>query len=286
MSQTDFLTGFLSKESVGAVLDKLKAECGVDKSHFSMLVLDLDRFKTYNDKYGHLCGDDMLRYFAGTLRMSLESLHTLMFRFGGDEFIIVFPGKSAKEVYNITRDILITMKKRPFLSDGRMYKLGFSAGIATYPNDGRKIDEIIRNADKAMYFSKAHGRGRVTIYGNIFRKTVKKILVFSAGILLVAGIVWHFNQSPYKGEAMRWLKQNMGRLEKVLVRHASKIDTEDLDIIYLKSGRALSGTILRDDKDSIELSLSLESGRGTVTINRSDIGSIGKRQVKDGKQPG
>ena len=72
MPQTDFLTGFLSKESIDLTLDKLKAECGIDKGHFSMLMLDLDRFKAYNDKYGHLNGDDMLRYFAGTLRMSLE----------------------------------------------------------------------------------------------------------------------------------------------------------------------------------------------------------------------
>ncbi|MCX5666713.1 MAG: GGDEF domain-containing protein, partial [Candidatus Omnitrophica bacterium] len=164
MLQTDFLTGFLSKESINLTLDKLKAECDIDKSHFSMLVLDIDRFKTYNDKYGHLYGDDMLRYFSGTLRMILESLQTFMFRFGGDEFIIVFPGKSAKEVYDITRDILKTMKRRPFLSNGRMYKLSFSAGITTYPNDGQDTDEIIRNADKAMYFSKAHGRGKAIIY--------------------------------------------------------------------------------------------------------------------------
>jgi diguanylate cyclase (GGDEF)-like protein len=280
MTQIDFLTGFLSKESIDFTLDKLKAECGIDKSHFSMLVLDLDRFKTYNDKYGHLCGDDMLRYFAGTLRMGLESFETLMFRFGGDEFIVVFPGKSVKEAYNITHDILKTLKRRPFLSRGRMFKLSFSAGIATYPNDGHNNDEIIRSADKAMYYSKAHGRGKVTIYRNIFRKTVGNILGVIIGVLLAAAALWYFNQSSYRGEAMNWLKQNTGKIEEVLVRHAVKIDTEGLDLIYLKSGRTLRGTIISDDKDGIELSLSLAAGRGTIVVKRSDIGRLEKRQIK------
>ena len=111
MPETDYLTGFLNKESIDHILNKLKAECDIDKSHFSMLVLDIDRFKTYNDKYGHLYGDDMLRYFSGTLRMILESLQTFMFRFGGDEFIIVFPRKSVKETHNITHDIFKIIKK-------------------------------------------------------------------------------------------------------------------------------------------------------------------------------
>ena len=283
MLQTDYLTGFLSKESIDLTLDKLKAECDVDKGHFSMLVLDIDRFKTYNDKYGHLYGDDMLRYFSGTLRMILESLQTFMFRFGGDEFIIAFPRKSVKETYNITHDIFKIMKKRPFLSKGRMYKLSFSAGIAIYPNDGRDINEIIQKADKAMYFSKAHGRGKVTIHSHIFRKTVGKILGLVMVILLAVEALWSFNQSPYKGEAIYWLKQKTGNIERILVRRAMKIDTEDLDLIYLKSKRILRGTIIRDDRDEIELSLNLELGRGAITINKSDISRIMKWQAKSKK---
>ena len=168
------------------------------------------------------------------------------------------------------------------MSKGRMYKLSFSAGIAIYPNDGRETSEIIQKADKAMYFSKAHGRGKVTIYSHIFRKTVGKILGVIMVILLAAEALWSFNQSPCKGEVVYWLKQKTNNIERILVRHAVKIDA-DLDLVYLKSGSILRGTIVRDDKDEIELSLSLEAGRGTITLKKSSIARIVKRQVKSGK---
>ncbi|MCX5667804.1 MAG: diguanylate cyclase, partial [Candidatus Omnitrophica bacterium] len=175
------------------------------------------------------------------------------------------------------------IKRRPFLSKGRMYKMSFSAGIAAYPNDGRETDEIIHKADKAMYFSKAHGRGKVTIYSHILHKTVEKILGILMGILSAAGALWYFNQSPYKNETIYWLKQKTGNIERILARRAMKIDPEDLDLIYLKSGRILRGTIVREDKDEIELSLSLESGRGAITLKRPDISRIMKWQAKSKK---
>ena len=134
-------------------LDKLKAECDVDKSHFSILLLDLDHFKTYNDKYGHLFGDDMLRYFSGTLRMSLESLQTLMFRFGGDEFIILLPKTSQDEVEEILSRLRADMKSQ------YKHMLNLSIGSATSESN-QSLYEVMQRADSMMYQEKAQRKNQ------------------------------------------------------------------------------------------------------------------------------
>lgn len=287
MSQTDFLTGCLSKEAIDVTLAKVKAECDLDKIPFSVLVLDLDHFKGYNDKYGHMEGDDILKYFASTLRISFQEVASFIFRFGGDEFIIVFQGKGGKDSFLIANNVMKILKKRPFLSRGRIYKLNFSGGIASYPNDGRETETIIQKADKAMYFSKAHGRGRTTLYGQILWKTIKKVLLLLTAMLLAGGILFYFKQSPYKDYIVKRLKKEVGKASTALSLSPEKIDTEGLDLVYLKSGRILKGTIIRDDKDEIELNLNLETGQGTTTIKKSDIERIrpsSKKALSEGSQ--
>ena len=280
MAQADFLTGFLSKEDIDSTLDKIRAECAVDKRPFSILVIDLDHFKTYNDKYGHLDGDDVLKYFSSTLRLSLKDIDTYIFRFGGDEFIIVFPGKHGKDTYSVAQYILRILKKRPFLSRGRIFKLSFSGGIASFPADGRDIEGIIAKADKAMYFSKTHGRARTTLYRSILHKTIERLLQLSVVILLAGGTFFYFQQTSYKDYAMGWLMGKIGKLSVFLTPPSARVDAKDLRFVYLKSGRILKGVIIRDDKDEIEFSLVLEEGKGSVTIRRSDITRI-EKQTKD-----
>ena len=278
MEQIDFLTGCLSKESIDATLDKVKAGCTVDKLPFSILVVDLDRFKIYNDKYGHLDGDDILKYFASTLRITLKEVENFIFRFGGDEFIIVFPGKNCKEAFSIINSVIKILKKRPFLSRGRIYRLSFSGGIASYPADGRDIEDIIQKADKAMYFSKTHGRGRATIYGQITWKTIEKTFIVLVSILLAGGLLFYFQQSSYKDYVIEKFRKEVGKVSTSLAPQTSptqvKIDTEEYDLVYLKSGRILRGAIVRNDEDEIEINLVLDMGKGIVTIKRSDIDRI------------
>lgn len=277
--QTDFLTGCLSKESIDGTLDKVKAECDIDKKPFSMLVLDLDHFKIYNDKYGHLDGDDILKYFASTLRISLKEFENFIFRFGGDEFFVVFPGKSGKEALSIANNLLRVLRKRPFLSRGRIYNLNFSGGIASYPGDGHESESIIDKADKAMYFSKMHGRGRVTLYKHILWKSIRRALLMVLVSLFIAGGLLYFQKSSYKDDLVSWIKGRTGRISTKLLTTTSKMATEDLDRVYLKSGRTLVGNILREDDKEVEISLTMETGSGTVTVEKPKILSI-KRNSK------
>ena len=287
MSQTDFLTGCLSKEAIEVTLAKLKAECDLDKIPFSILVLDLDHFKTYNDKYGHLDGDDILKYFASTLRISFQEVGAFIFRFGGDEFLVAFQGKGGKDSFLIANHVMKILKKRPFLSRGRIYKLSFSGGIASYPNDGHETETIIQKADKAMYFSKTHGRGRNTLYGQILWKTIKRILFILTVLLSAGGILFYFKHSSYKDYIVKRLKKEIGKAGIALAPPPAKINFEGIDFVYLKSGRILKGIIIRDDKDEIELNLNLETGKGTTTIKKSDIERIkpsSKKVLPEGSQ--
>ncbi len=274
MSETDFLTGCFSKEVINPMLDKIKAECKIYKIPFSVLVIDLDHFKAYNDKYGHIDGDEALKYFASTLRLSLREEETTIFRFGGDEFVIVFSGKNAKEARLTTIKLMKNLRRRPFLSGGRIFKLRFSAGIASYPFDGNEVEEILQKADKAMYFSKTHGRGRATLHRHILFRKIKRALRIFISILLVICTLLYLKNSSYRNQIMEWLKKEMGKASTVLTSVSVEADDKAHDIVYLKSGRVLKGVIVRDNEDGIELNLSLQTGAGSVTIRRSEIEMI------------
>ena len=74
MNEKDFLTGCLTKESIDSTLDRVRAQSSYGKTPFSVMVIDLDHFKEYNDKYGHMDGDEVLRYFSSTLRLSIRAV--------------------------------------------------------------------------------------------------------------------------------------------------------------------------------------------------------------------
>ena len=280
MNEKDFLTGCLSKESMSGALDKIRAQSSFSKTPFSILVIDLDHFKAYNDKYGHIDGDEVLKYFSSTLRLSIREEEGLIFRFGGDEFIVIFPDKTAEKAYSIAVEIIKAFKRRPFLSSGRMLKLSFSGGIASYPIDGNDSDTILARADKAMYFSKTHGRRRVTLYRRIFRKKLARIFLIFMAVLLAVGAVLYLQQFSFKDYIANWLRSGIKKAGTTLASVSVKTYNKDFDIISLKSGRILKGTIKRDDQDEVEIELNIDQGVGSVTIQKSDINSIGKRMGK------
>jgi len=274
MSEIDLLTGCLRKEAIEGTLDRLKAECDAEGYPLSILVIDLDNFKSYNDKYGHLKGDEALKYFASTLRLSMEESDHFIFRFGGDEFLVVFPEKSPHETYLIANGIKKNLKIRPFLSKGHLFKMTFSGGIASYPSDGHNIEDLFKNADKAMYFSKTHGHKKTTLYKHIAAKKIASILRIIALILVAAAVFFYFQKSYYRDLVVGWVKEKINAAAVILTRQFPSSDGEGFDTIYLKSGRMLKGIIIRDGKDEIEINLRLKSGMGSVTIKKSEIKEI------------
>ena len=186
----DFLTNCFTRDELGPFLDKAFIESRMYNQPVSILLIDVDKFKHFNDKYGHLCGDEILKYFSSTLRLSLDEVEHYPFRYGGDEFVIIFPKKTARETYTLEAKITKNIKNRHFLLKGRLFKMSLSGGIAVFPSDADSMDKLLEKADKAMYFSKRRRQGTTSIYGKILSKRFSELAIIGVVVLLVLGIVF------------------------------------------------------------------------------------------------
>lgn len=131
-------------------------------SSVSLVMLDLDNFKYINDEYGHDTGDQVLVMLAQQLSQSVRE-EDLVYRFGGEEFVIVLPGANldiarerAQGVCRAVRSLRVETAKAPL-------HVTISAGVATYPEHGREQEQLIVQADKALYLAKQSGRDRIEI---------------------------------------------------------------------------------------------------------------------------
>jgi diguanylate cyclase (GGDEF)-like protein len=133
------------------------------RPHFSLLFLDLDYFKTVNDTHGHLIGSRLLAEVGSLIRRTLGPEHA-GFRYGGDEFVALLRGLNKREATDLALHIRETLRNHEFLSGEHLnLKLSASFGLATYPEDGSTIHDIIRSSDTMMYKAKADGRDRLCV---------------------------------------------------------------------------------------------------------------------------
>jgi diguanylate cyclase (GGDEF)-like protein len=125
----------------------------------SLLLLDLDNFKKYNDTFGHLAGDRLLVHAARLVKASTRS-SDLAFRYGGDEFAIILPNSSTMEAFNVAERM-----REKFATEmaGRQLDITISIGVASWPGDGATLDEICYAADMALYYAKRTGQNRTSI---------------------------------------------------------------------------------------------------------------------------
>ncbi len=147
-------------------LDKLTQEMASARrsgQRMALLFIDLDRFKDVNDTLGHFMGDILLRDAAQRLKQSVSRSLTLA-RLGGDEFTVIVGDLTDKQhVEPVARGILQSLAQ-PFLLGEETVYLSASIGIAFYPDDANKSDELLKNADQAMYEAKKQGRDRYSFY--------------------------------------------------------------------------------------------------------------------------
>lgn len=145
-------------------LENKVSELITSKTYFSLAVCDLDFFKTINDTYGHQVGDEVLKEFAVFLKSNIRRSDTAI-RYGGEEFVIIFPDSEKKETMHIMQKLRQAWK-------GNNYNVTFSAGLASYPDDGKDIETLFSEADKAMYKAKKSGRDMVIAAGQEREETV------------------------------------------------------------------------------------------------------------------
>ena len=164
LAQTDILTGLPNR---AFFLEQLKAAGAHEHRYsgvFSILMLDLDRFKNVNDSLGHAAGDELLRQVAFRLKSTLRNTDVLA-RLGGDEFAIIQAGCLDQRLGST--DLAARISKliaEPFQLPGNQVEIGTSIGIAMAPQHGCDQDQLLKKADLALYRSKSAGRNCFTLY--------------------------------------------------------------------------------------------------------------------------
>ncbi|SFS00012.1 diguanylate cyclase with GAF sensor [Granulicella pectinivorans] len=169
LSITDDCTGLYNARHLYSLMD----EC-VLHSHaaggqeFSLLFMDLDRFKGVNDTHGHLVGSKLLAEVGKMLKKRIKP-GSSAFRYGGDEFVVLMPGVGKDEAVEITKILYSGLRETVFLeNDGIGLRLTGSFGLATFPEDGGSVHAMLQAADRMMYAVKNAGRDKVSVAGTGF----------------------------------------------------------------------------------------------------------------------
>lgn len=172
LAHHDTLTGLPNRAKVAEHVDQIinseKTQAGGQS--LALLFLDMDNFKVINDSFGHRAGDDLLIEFGNRIQHHAAS-GLFVSRLGGDEFVVVVQGSDAYEISEVVGRLERSLKT-PFLIAGQEFFISCSIGIARYPWDGRDFDELLQNADTAMYWAKDNGRNRVCSFSREMNRDV------------------------------------------------------------------------------------------------------------------
>lgn len=163
MTERDPLTHCLSRRTLLHAFASRLSEARRHGQVLSAALIDVDRFKRVNDSYGHLVGDHVLMALGRLLgeRFRLEDLRG---RWGGEEFVIVFPNSGAATAAGVLSRVLDEFARIPFRGErGERFFVTFSAGIGSFPSDGASVDALLRAADRRLYAAKRGGRGQVIV---------------------------------------------------------------------------------------------------------------------------
>ncbi len=159
MATTDGLTGLLNHRTFQGRFDEALASARRYGRKVSLLLTDIDHFKSVNDTYGHPMGDAVLKGVAKILKEQARDTDVVA-RYGGEEFVVVMPETDAKNAHLIAERIRERIMKEVFQTDQGPLKVTLSIGVATFPDVGAEKQQLIDLADQCLYFAKRHGRNQ------------------------------------------------------------------------------------------------------------------------------
>lgn len=166
-AELDALTGTLNRRTIDQWLARSFADARRDGQPVSVLFVDMDHFKSINDKHGHACGDQCLRQVAATLRGALSD-GDLLGRYGGEEFIAVLPGRGAAAARVVGEQLRAAVERLQFEWEGQVLRLTVSVGVAARINADEAPASTVDRADKALYAAKRGGRNCVQVAPAVF----------------------------------------------------------------------------------------------------------------------
>jgi len=162
MAITDALTGLHNRRYMESHLGTLAEQASSRGKPLALMMLDIDFFKSINDKYGHDAGDDVLREFAVRVRKSIRGID-LACRYGGEEFVIVMPETDLPVAGVVAERLRRSIAGEPFAVNkgAKRIEVTISIGLSTLELKGEPIGDVLKRADTALYRAKNDGRNRV-----------------------------------------------------------------------------------------------------------------------------
>lgn len=160
---TDYLTNLYSKMYYEYYISKAIKDAQSKNQTVSLMMIDVDNFKSINDKYGHMFGDATLKAVANTIRTNTRNID-FCFRYGGDEFTVILPDTNEKSASMVAERIQEKLLKLDMnIKEDKTFKITLSIGIAEWSHNVDE-EELTKRADQAMYLSKNGGKNRITVY--------------------------------------------------------------------------------------------------------------------------
>jgi len=262
-TRVDPLTGFCLRESLAAALQDHVTAATLHNSVLSVGFIDIDRFARFTEAHGPAFGEELLKYFAGTMRLTAYAHPHYFFRYGDCKCIVIFRDSRAAEAMLFLRQCARNFARRPFLYQDTIYKITLSSGIAEFPRDCGMAEELVSKAEGAMSFSKRHGGNRITVFGQI--PSVKVRILFSwaatAGILMLSLVVL------YRRVFISSIEPFAVKFKTIRILTKPK----DLEKLMVKDGTVFEGRIIGETNDQLIMRLYLDTGEGEAVFKKSDI---------------
>ena len=159
----DALTNLVNRRGFNQIFAEKLIEKTLEGGMLAVMFLDIDHFKRINDSLGHDAGDELLKVLASHIKSSVRGHDDVVARFGGDEFCILISLHDHEEARHMAQRIMLKMKE-PIELSGRRMVMTTSIGISVFPEDGRTCEELLKNADLALYQSKGNGRNSLNFF--------------------------------------------------------------------------------------------------------------------------
>lgn len=168
ISTTDEITGLFTRQFHETQFGELINDAKLNKKNFSILMMDIDKFKNINDTYGHRKGDDVLKLIGATLKATARSTDVLS-RYGGEEFCVLLKDTTQDEAYKIAEKFRNNISNLKIA--GIEYSITVSIGVSHFSNNNDNKEELIEKADQALYYAKENGRNRTIIWNSQMMNT-------------------------------------------------------------------------------------------------------------------
>jgi diguanylate cyclase (GGDEF)-like protein len=173
LSITDSLTGLYNRKHLMETLTGEVARSLRHQRPFVLLIIDIDHFKDFNDTYGHLAGDEVLRRMGAVFKGSIRNCDYAA-RYGGEEFIVILPEIGPEDGVQAAERIRHRVAEEKISSNGDSVTVTISVGVASFPEHGDDAETMISKADSALYQAKKRGRNRVLLAGSGRKKKRQK----------------------------------------------------------------------------------------------------------------